>query len=95
MHQPSQDPFKPRPRLPEVHVTETFNGHTPSVDCWCEPVAIYRLKVSPEQEVLVIEHEDHDIGSMHRQGVIYSRERAQDWVTVALEAVGRKENPNA
>jgi hypothetical protein len=70
----------------EVHICSFDNGHVSSVDCWCEPVAIYWYENKHGVRVLVVEHDDDDSGRDH-EDVIEGREHAPDWITLALEAL--------
>lgn len=42
----------------EVHVCNFDNGHEKSVDCWCEPTVIRRIRNRHGIDCLVVEHED-------------------------------------
>lgn len=79
--------YQQPPHRNEMHIRITFNGHHSSVDCWCEPTAIYWRKNHQGIPFLVVEHNDEEDLTIHRSGIIHARDRAQDWVTRYLEAV--------
>jgi hypothetical protein len=74
--------------LNELHVCIAPNGHKLSVDCWCEPTIIFWRRSPGGVAVLVVEHEDTEDISVHHNGILIARDRAQDWVTRALNLVG-------
>lgn len=73
---------------PELHVCLAPNGHVNSVTCWCEPVAIYFIRNKHGIIVKVVEHDDAEPVSMTHDGVLYARDRVQDWVTRYLDEIG-------
>lgn len=80
----------PLPSLPkrnEVHVCLGPNGHISSVDCWCEPSSIRWITNKFGIKILIVEHDDQEPITMHHSGVVYARDRTQDWITVLLEEV--------
>lgn len=68
----------------EVHLCRAPNGHELSVDCWCEPTLI-RLDTRQDPEgILVVRHVDDESLHLHRAGMLFARDQAQDWVTQFL-----------
>ena len=61
------------PMIHEVHIVDHQNGHSPSTDCWCEPVAI-SLRTDPDGNLTrFVEHVD--LANDHRILVVATRER--------------------
>lgn len=61
----------------EVHVVLFDNGHINSIDCWCEPTDIRRVRNKHGIDVLVVEHHDfspvpRDVSLFHRNSDIYT-----------------------
>jgi hypothetical protein len=77
----------PLPKRNEVHVCLAPNGHISSTDCWCEPSTIRWITNKFGVKILVIEHDDQEPITMHHSGVIYARDRTQDWITVFLDTL--------
>jgi len=69
----------------EVHVCQFHNGHVNSVDCWCEPTAIYWYCNVRGLMVLVVEHDDDT--AAHHYDVLKLRDAENDWVTQLLESL--------
>lgn len=86
----------PPPPRNEAHIVLAPNGHRSSTDCWCEPNIIYWRTNIHGIPVLIVEHNDEEDITVHHAGIIYARDRAQDWVTRYLSAVNpfpEKETP--
>lgn len=60
----------------EVHVCTTPNGHVNSVDCWCEPVSISRVRNKHGIDCLIVEHCDDTLA--HRSLVVHYRNMELD-----------------
>lgn len=68
----------------EVHLCRAPNGHELSVDCWCEPSVINLDTHSHPEGILVVRHKDEESLNLHRAGMLFARDQAQDWITQCL-----------
>ncbi len=67
-----------------LHVVTQPVGHVMSVDCWCEPKDM-EWSVIDGHRVLVVYHQDDS--PHHHRAILAERDRAQDWITLLLNAV--------
>lgn len=72
----------------EAHIVDFPAGHNMSIDCWCEPSAMYWMVDDNEQKIFIVEHQDDC--PVHHKTITAERDHVQDWITRNLNQVFKK-----